>query len=289
MIIWLASFPRSGNTLLRTVLYQCFGLFSYSAEKMLIDFTETAKELFGYRDLDTNWNTFYQQASISSNIYLVKTHRFPVDNQKAIYVVRDGRQALLSYYRYHQRFLGTDRLSLLQLVLGLDFYGGWSEHYTAWTENRPETLVVHFKDLIHGGTKILHDLAAFIGHNDWQKEWKNPFMLLHHENPAFFREGCAEWKPDELWDDFLDSIFFELHGDLMEALKYADRTEIDQSRTGISKELKGLLAIITSLLQRCRELQRVCDHRMDVIHDLKITCDERQTLIERLHHAMIKK
>ena len=29
-IIWLASYPRSGNTLLRTVLWHCFGLRSAS-------------------------------------------------------------------------------------------------------------------------------------------------------------------------------------------------------------------------------------------------------------------
>ncbi len=29
-VIWLASYPRSGNTLLRTVLYQCFGIQSAS-------------------------------------------------------------------------------------------------------------------------------------------------------------------------------------------------------------------------------------------------------------------
>ena len=31
MIVWLASYPRSGNTLLRQVLKRCFGLDSYEA------------------------------------------------------------------------------------------------------------------------------------------------------------------------------------------------------------------------------------------------------------------
>jgi len=30
MIIWLASYPRSGNTLLRTVIKSCMGIDSYS-------------------------------------------------------------------------------------------------------------------------------------------------------------------------------------------------------------------------------------------------------------------
>jgi hypothetical protein len=29
-VTWLASYPRSGNTLLRTILKQCFGLSSQS-------------------------------------------------------------------------------------------------------------------------------------------------------------------------------------------------------------------------------------------------------------------
>ncbi len=32
MIVWLASYPRSGNTLLRTVLSECFGLRSTADE-----------------------------------------------------------------------------------------------------------------------------------------------------------------------------------------------------------------------------------------------------------------
>ncbi len=31
MINWLASYPRSGNTLLRTILKTCFGLMSYDS------------------------------------------------------------------------------------------------------------------------------------------------------------------------------------------------------------------------------------------------------------------
>lgn len=287
MIIWLASFPRSGNTLLRTVLNQCLGVSSWSEGKGQVALTDTAKGIFGHQELDFEWNEFYRQATNAENIYLVKTHLFPCDNQKAIYVVRDGRQTLVSYYHYHKEFLGDQKLSLLQLILGLDYYGGWSEHYRVWVESRPKTLVVHYKDLVNGNPEIIKILAEFIGKKERCNPWKNPFDLLKKENPNFFRKGTPLWEDDPIWNEYHNSIFYEIHGDLMELLGYADSKTVNQARAGISQEVKELVAIITRLNNHKRDLQRVCDERFQVIQTLEQVCDERLALIERISNPSI--
>src|SRR6478609_26138 len=134
MIVWLASYPRSGNTLLRTILKQSMGLSSRSDS---MDENDHAKEGdvwasdVGVEGILSDWSTFYRQACGSDEIFLVKTHRPPVDDQPAIYVVRDGRKACLSYLHFDRRFRKGTK-SLAEIVVGIDRYGDWSSHYHAW-------------------------------------------------------------------------------------------------------------------------------------------------------------
>jgi hypothetical protein len=260
---------------------------SWSEGKGQVALTDTAKGIFGHQDLNSEWNTFYQQATNSKDNYLVKTHLFPSDDQKAIYVVRDGRQTLVSYYHYHREFLGEQKLTLLQLIMGLDYYGGWSEHYKAWVENRPQTLVVHYKDLVSGNPETIKILAEYIYMKEKIYPWKNPFDLLNKENPLFFRKGNIQWEGDPIWSEFNNSIFYELHGELMELLGYADSKTVDQARTSISDEVKELVTTVTRLNNQKKLLQKVCDERLHVIRTLQQACDERLALIERFSHLQI--
>lgn len=106
MVVWLASYPRSGNTLLRTVLDRTTDLGSYSDAPAvpIVGLTNAAKTSFGHLDFREPWKQFYERAKTSSDIYPIKTHSPPCDDERAIYVVRDGRAATDSYAAYHESF-----------------------------------------------------------------------------------------------------------------------------------------------------------------------------------------
>src|SRR5262249_18415500 len=98
-IVWIASFSRSGNTFLRIVLHRHFGIetsvdydFDGVAERVGGDF-------IGFRDRPSSYDEMRQ----SSEVYFVKTHRQRDDrvheSDKAICLVRDGRDALVSWAR----------------------------------------------------------------------------------------------------------------------------------------------------------------------------------------------
>jgi hypothetical protein len=293
VIVWLASYPRAGNTLLRAVLFRCFGLESYSDEidsavRSQVALSETSENLFGHREIDGEWESFYAGATASADVHLVKTHRAPRDQQKAVYVVRDGRQALVSYRRFHQDYLGDQQLSLLQLVLGLDHYGGWSEHYEMWTQDRPGTLVVRFEDLVGGDRVTLEGLSAHLGRQGVPCAWQNPMVILQRENPTFFRHGRAKWEGDPIWDELVDSAFFLLHGTLMTTLAYAEPAVAAQARARMLGETSELLSIVQDLRGRNRELAQICSERLQVIIGLKEACDERLALIQSLGSASVK-
>ena len=93
MVIYLASFPRSGNTLFRTVLYSVYGINTYTifdGHKL-----KRVADVIGYKPLPKNCKT-------SHEIFFTKTHKFPEhnDNTRAIYIIRDGRDALVSLAKY---------------------------------------------------------------------------------------------------------------------------------------------------------------------------------------------
>lgn len=287
MIIWLASYPRSGNTLLRTILSQCFGLGSYDRENPTLVLSDSICKAIGHHKMDCDWEEFYLRATTSSKLFFIKTHRSAQhDNQKTIYVVRDGRQALVSYRKFHQKKLGDHQLSLLQLVLGLDYYGGWSEHFNLWTNSCADILVLHYRDLVQGASCMMNRIGQFIGHHQIEENWINPIKLLKQENPLEFGEGQVKWQGDAIWGDTINSVFFELHGELMQKLGYTNAMTVTSARSKLPLEMKELLEITRELIYSKHQLQAICDQRLEVIDILKKTCDERLALIHTLDKSL---
>ncbi|MFH1156186.1 MAG: sulfotransferase domain-containing protein [Pseudomonadota bacterium] len=292
MIVWLASYPRSGNTLLRTILHQHFGLDSFSREQGNSEppgFTKVTREACGHKDISCDWDLFYQQADQSSSMTLIKTHRPPIDRNKAIYILRDGRSAYASYAKYHTSFIKDKTQSLLGLILGLDFYGGWSENYRVWTMAQNPLLILRYENLTAPDQATITAIADFLDLPEPEGNWKNPFAELQKESPDFFRKGCSFWEKTDDWSEFIDSVFFFFHGELMCELGYVNETEFDQAQRRLSPDLKILFNIIRQLIRDFNNCNKVCLDRQAVIDGLKQICDERLALIKSLHDEAEKR
>ena len=79
MVIYLASFPRSGNTLFRTVLYSVYGINTYTIFDGNI--LKRVSDIIGYKELPTDHET-------SPEIFFTKTHKFPVYTDRKPAVVK---------------------------------------------------------------------------------------------------------------------------------------------------------------------------------------------------------
>ena len=101
MICWLASYPRSGNTLLRIVLRQCFDIWSYGAVGEGDD--ASFDEIAGHLSYEGERAAFLRDRRRWPGMHFVKTHiDIPAIKDRAIYVVRDGRAAIASCGRYRR-------------------------------------------------------------------------------------------------------------------------------------------------------------------------------------------
>jgi len=224
MLIWIASYPRSGNTWLRIVLYYLCGYPSWS--RYLRPRPSTSPWSLGQLDLAG------ASAQIESpELVWVKTHeRAERDAHPAVYVVRDGRDTLVSYAWFTLNFERAlpdpidpqlFRKTLYDLMVGDSPFGTWSENVRSWLR-RPNTVVVKFEDLLRDPHAELRRATAGLGLENVaiRENVKLPtFAELHAAKPTFFRQGTSgQWRTDMPPD--LLARFWETQGSAMAELGY---------------------------------------------------------------------
>ena len=224
LLVWLASYPRSGNTLLRTVLSQCFDLSSYSGDDGTAydpegDLFKTVGQLV-YRDLSRE--AFLESARKSDALHLVKTHdEVPLPTDRTIYVVRDGRAAIASYQRFLRDFDHVD-FSLEEIALGTRLAYTWGQHVERWMAHPADRLLVlRFEEL--SARPPLERISEFLG-RPVLRPFETTFDDLHKLDPAFF--GVGRNDPGiELVERTCGDVFWTHNGAAMARLGYRRDTK----------------------------------------------------------------
>ena len=225
MIVWLASYPRSGNTLVRLILHRAFGRATVSAhadDAADIGADPATAAAVGHRPLGEPWSAAYARLSADAGLHLVKTHDAPPDAARAVYVVRDGRVACRSFHQYLHDFGGDPAATVADVILGTTAFGSWGEHLDRWDPlGRPDTLVLRYEDLLTDPRTGIERLAAFTGMTP-AADWHNDFGRLHAMNPRFFRAGATD--PTKVLSASDAALFWAEHGDWMGRLGYGTGT-----------------------------------------------------------------
>lgn len=223
--VYLASWPRSGNTLLRAILWQCFGLEtgSYNAEDSMFERNPRWQELTGAIHPDDERTN--ADVSASQGVCLLKTHDVvsaPRDGTPTIYIIRDGREACVSYWRYYHDILEDRTKRLRDIIAGDCLYSSWSDHVKAWTGRRylrrPPLPVFRYENMQTHMWTVLRCLGSFLGRKPIASRTA-PWSDFHASDPKFFRSGKNDTWRDVMTADDL-ALFDELHGDTMRECGY---------------------------------------------------------------------
>jgi hypothetical protein len=220
MIVWLASFPRSGNTLLRILLFRAFGLESHSLYDDPADIgrSDELRRLVGHAPLGSDRESFLTEAAGSPAMRLVKTHELVSDRNKAILVVRDGRAAIVSYYHYVREIAG-EQVTLSDVIRGKVWGADWSTHAASWLgPGAGDTLLLRFEELVGDPDGCMTKAAGFLGLPP-PRPARVDFAELRRVDNRFFRSGSdaanlAELKGEDLGE------FEARHGEMMRRLGY---------------------------------------------------------------------
>ena len=193
MFIWLASYPKSGNTLVRSLLASYFftrdGICNFEIIKNILQFPEVKlfiKNGINYKDeMETIRNYIKVQETINKkdSVQFLKTHSylFNIENNPftnlenslgVVYVVRDPRNVLISAANHNQI---SHEKTLEQIVHGSVmgkndgettrvYTGNWASNYKSWKsfESASKYLLIKYEDLIFDKEKTFLKILEFI-------------------------------------------------------------------------------------------------------------------------------
>ena len=178
MIIWLASYPKSGNTWVRSFLsayyYSSDGKFTFELLKKIKQFP--SKEFFDQKLLSVdeasqNWLIAQKKIKDRKKICFLKTHNvngafkgnsFTTTEftAGAIYIVRDPRNVLSSMMN-HYSLNESDALKMINSIYrnlkdendennyaSYSFISSWSNNYNSWKISKNfNILLIKYEDL----------------------------------------------------------------------------------------------------------------------------------------------
>ena len=264
MIVWIASYPKSGNTWVRLFLESYFSKIKNNFklggfpefedfEKLKIDYTH-----FG--EIIKNWKTLQEIKNLDSRTNILKTHNAMckvgnynfTDNSNtlgAIYLIRDPRDIVVSYANHlaltfdevieHmlnekasgiKRFKGKD--------IDVEIMGRWTDNYNSWKNyKRREFLMIKYEDLIADKKK------EFIKILDYLKNLSDFDINIDQINKSIEETSFEKLKKDEEIYGFDQATgngpFFRkgIVGDWKENLNSEQIKKIEKS---FSKEMKEL-------------------------------------------------
>jgi hypothetical protein len=190
MIIWLASYPKSGNTYVRAFLSAYYfsenGQFDFSQISNIEQFPHEKflnKKVNSISEASKQWIPTQREINKNNKIKFFKTHSFlgnyqgneftsPETTLGAIYIVRDPRNVLTSL-KNHYSFdddkalkMITDKTRSLMSNNGsyasLTFISSWAENYLSWFKNNQfRKLFVKYEDLITNKYETFRDIIVF--------------------------------------------------------------------------------------------------------------------------------
>ena len=153
-ITWLASYPRSGNTYLRTILFNCFGIKTASIYPNDLGGNKTLENFVGHIEHNQNKTITFQKGSIP----IIKTHKLNQDENRSIYIIRDGRAASVSLWNFYGK-----KIPIKDIILGNHRFGTWRDHLISWNPlKRPNTLLIKYEDILCNFEYVLNSIETFL-------------------------------------------------------------------------------------------------------------------------------
>ena len=197
-IIWIASYPKSGNTWIRSIiasmLYTKDGKFNFELIKKIDQF-ETLQNFKFLKKNNINhfeqlnkmnivsqyWLEAQKQLIEKNRILFFKTHSanysydnlFFANNQTTkgcIYIVRDPRDIVISY----SKFLGIGIEEMIKIItlkenkiygpskkIGV-FLTRWDYHVASWIRINKPKLIIKYEDMLSNPKQFIMQIAKYL-------------------------------------------------------------------------------------------------------------------------------
>ncbi|MDC0192624.1 sulfotransferase domain-containing protein [Alphaproteobacteria bacterium] len=196
-LIWIASYPKSGNTWMRTLLtsliYTNDGIFNFDLLPKIDQFEKKSNFSFLKKLRSSDFDNLDKMAVVSkywheaqenlnySDLIFLKTHSSNYNYKNlqyanlnktrgCIYLVRDPRDVAISY----SKFMGCSIDETIDYMLGPArqiwnqektvgiIISRWDYHIASWINLDTPKIFIRYEDLLHNTKKVLNELIRFI-------------------------------------------------------------------------------------------------------------------------------
>ena len=193
MIIWIASYPKSGNTWIRSFLaayYFCKdGTFDINNLIKIEDYPNKQffKEQVKEGEIHKHWGESQKKICDEKKIKFLKTHNslikaFEYDFTQpkytlgVVYIIRDPRNVITSVKNHNDfktyeealKFMQNDNAILsdykhLKNYAKTTIINSWRINYQSWLQNNYyRRLTVKYEDMIENPNQVFRDLIVFV-------------------------------------------------------------------------------------------------------------------------------
>ncbi len=239
MIIWIASYPKSGNTYLRSFISSYYfsknGIFKFNdliniQQFPNIKFTKLTNE--SKEDASKSWifnqNSFFTKEKTT----FLKTHnclteykgnKFTTENETigGIYIVRDPRNVITSLTHHYSisyeqafNYMKDENASLLQKSRENDhsnfsYLSSWSNHYRSWIETKHfEILFIKYEELEKNKVEVFTRVINFINKLNKNNQKINQEKFSNSIKSTNF----VNLKNKEFTEGFEESVYSKITG-----------------------------------------------------------------------------
>ena len=193
MIVWISSYPKSGNTWIRTFISTYYlssdDKFDFNMLKNIRQFPHEKffnKKITDINSAINNWDLAQNNINLKNELIFLKTHaalvkinNIPFTNNKntlgAIYVVRDPRNVVTSIANHYQltfdeslEFMTNKKKFLMKKndpsnFGNFTFLNSWSEHYKSWLYTKQFNLLfIKYEDLEDDTLNTFKKIVKFL-------------------------------------------------------------------------------------------------------------------------------
>lgn len=223
-MIWIASYPRSGNTFMRNLFFDVFGMesASYPIERNYVQ---------------------------GKDYQITKTHMLPhqvmslKEDDFVIYLIRDGRDSIVSNAHYRKNFVHHEsnfNANIRENILALrgSYFGGWATNATEWSKRAD--LIIRFEDVTQDPISFLELVRKRVALPSPDYSKIKSFDELKFGLPkygsggngldrkafaeSFFHKGTSGQYKTEMSTE-LQELFWCFHGDVMPHFGYSKTGE----------------------------------------------------------------
>lgn len=271
MLVYLSSYPRSGNTWVRQLVRHYFGYQAASIYAEPQGAPNLAKRDDGTFELFSNYDVPYPPGTVrrmlvnacgpvlsedlraqlgqSDEVFFLKIHELPFQRYFAgeyvVHIMREPGPVFWSYYKFLRKNEPAryGDLRLDSIIKGRVPFGSWSDHARAWLAAAerlgPRFMMYTYEDLsAQPETRFCDKLTEFTGvPYRMTKRPLPPLEHWHQQAPGLYRkEQVSEWRPH--FSAIQMHRILKRHGKMMRQLGY----DTGAYQTSLGERIRGLLS-----------------------------------------------